>query len=102
MENKKDRKTRNIWFKFFIERSYLDRRWCDDGLQNFIIFQAIFKIFTMPTSFTIVELVLQIQSLNGNLKDCQMKKSIPLIQQIIVFPQNWDGWIIQKGKKNLK
>ena len=59
----------------------------NDGSQNFLIFEPIDKILK-------TFLVFQAQPQKWNLKYCQMKKLIPLLQQVIAFLQHLYGWII--------
>ena len=56
-----------IQTSLFISQSYL----VNDGSQNYLVFQPIYKAIT-------IFLVFQIQSENGDLKDCQMKISTSL------------------------
>ena len=61
----------------------------NDGLQNFLIFQLIYKTCKMSSGFanTIVE---------KESKWLSNKQLSLLLQQIIIFLQNWDEWIIQE------
>ena len=56
----------------------------NDGSQNYLIFQSIYKTLTMFAG-------LQTQLQNGNLKGCQIKRLSLLLEQIIVYPQNLCG-----------
>ena len=51
----------------------------------------ITKVFNQFTKLLQHFLVLQAQSQNGNLRDCQMKNLSLFIQLIKVFLQNWYG-----------
>ena len=69
----------------FIGQSYL----INDGSLNFLILQTVFIILKW-------QLLLQTQSLNGDLKGYQIKKIDLPLQQLIIFLQIWCWWIIRE------